>query len=135
MVITIIWKPRNLKIRHLRISPCRRFFSVSVSIFSYFSFFFSQFFVCLCDAPPQAMKIRHVKRGLISVFMAKTQHQGTHTHSHTHYTRLDRLWHLQHAYNVVMAAPPSSEQRVAACCSELQCVVASWNTKFYSGTL
>lgn len=84
-----------------RHASCFRF--LSFVFVAFFSLSLSQF-VCLCDAPPQAMKIRHVKRGLISVFMAKTQHQGTHT-THTHSTI---GWHLQHAYNVVMAAPPSS---------------------------
>lgn len=66
----------------------------------------------LSDAPP-AMKIRHVKRGLISVFYGQ---DNTHTHTWRERERELReecydnihiqqrsAWHLQHAYNVVMA--------------------------------
>lgn len=97
-----------------------------------FSLALSQF-VCLCDAPPQAMKIRHVKRGLISVFMAKTQHQGTHTpwHTHTH-TLEDRL-----AFTTCLQRGNGSSTKLQLQLQlqrRVQCV-ASWNTKFYSGTL
>lgn len=82
------------------------------------------------------MKIRHVKRGLISVFMAKTQHQGTHTHTphtlmHTH-TLDDRL-----AFTTCLQRGNGSSTKLQLQLQlqlRLQCV-ASWNTKFYSGTL
>lgn len=81
-----------------------------------------------------------LKRGLISVFMAKTtvqwKRQGEaergreRAEGQQHPPAI--AWHLQHAYNVVMAT------RAAATATgnrqQQQCV-ASWNTKFYSGTL